>query len=117
MMDTLLLNPTSWDLLVDAKGNIAVASDPYSISQDVASALKTFLGEVYYNTDLGVPYFQSILGYTESASFIAVQLENAALTVPGIVLAQLTGLELKDRILTGTIKVTDENGITNNVTF
>lgn len=116
-MDTLLLNPVSGDMLIDAKGNIAVATNPYSMSQDVASALKTFLGEVYYDTGLGVPYFQNILGYTESASYIAVQLENAALQVPGIVAAQLTGLELNNRVLTGTIKVTDQNGIENNVTF
>lgn len=116
-MDTLLVNPTSWDLLVDANGNIAMASDPYSLSQDIASALKTFLGEVYYNTDLGIPYFQSILGYQESASFIGVELENAALSVPGVVAAQLTGLDYVDRQLIGTLKATDALGIEHNVTF
>lgn len=116
-MYTLLVNPTTWDLLVDAKGNIAMASDPYSLSQNVASALKVFLGEVYYNQDLGVPYFQSLLGYQESAAVIALQLETAALTVPGVVAAQLTGLDYQNRALTGTIKVTDQNGVDRDVTF
>jgi len=116
-MNTLLCNPTTWDLLVDAKGNIAMAGEPYSLAQNIASALKTFLGEVYYNQDLGVPYFQDILGYTESASFLAVQFENAALSVPGVVTAQLTGLDFQDRKLTGTLKATDALGVAHNVTF
>ena len=41
-MNTLLLDLTNWDLLVDASGNIAVASDPYSVAQDVASAVRVF---------------------------------------------------------------------------
>lgn len=116
-MDTLLLNPTTWDLLIDAKGNIAMASAPYSLSQDIASAIKVFLGEAYYNHDLGIPYFESILGYAESASFLAVQFETAALTVPGIVVAQLTGLDFQNRQLVGTLKATDAFGIAHNVTF
>jgi len=58
-MDTLLLDLDNWDLTVDAAGNWAVASPPYAIAQDVASAIKTFqlqagpndpvLGECWYD--------------------------------------------------------------------
>jgi hypothetical protein len=44
MSDTLLLDVTRWDLVLDSARNIAVAATPYSISQDVASAVKTNLG-------------------------------------------------------------------------
>ena len=117
MANTILLNPVTWDMLVDAQGNIAMASEPYSLAQDVASAIKTFLGEAYYNTNLGVPYFQNILGYTESASYLATQFEAAALSVPDIVSAQLTSLALTDRSLTGTLKFTDAAGVERNITF
>jgi hypothetical protein len=59
---TLLLDTATWDLVLDVKGNIAIASEPYSLAQDAASAIKTFLGEVWYDTTQGVPYFEQILG-------------------------------------------------------
>jgi hypothetical protein len=58
---TLLLDRSLWDLTLDINGNIAMASEPYAIAQDVASACRTFLGECYYDTSQGVPYFQGML--------------------------------------------------------
>jgi len=59
-LSTLLLDLSSWDLVLDASGNIAVASPPYSTNQDVASACRTFLGECWYDRTQGVPYLQQI---------------------------------------------------------
>ncbi len=50
------LDTVAWDLTVDTTGNIAVASNPYSMAQDAASAIRTFQGEVYYDTTLGIPF-------------------------------------------------------------
>jgi hypothetical protein len=110
MADTLLLDRDLWDLVVDASGNLAIASDTYSVVQDVASACRTFLGEVYYDTTDGVPYFQSILGKAPSASFIKSQLVIAASSVPGCnnPIVYLTGLVA--RKLTGQVQFTDSNG-------
>ena len=55
-MDTLLLDVAAWDLVQDALGNIAVATEPYSLAQDAASAIKTFLGECYLDTTYGIAY-------------------------------------------------------------
>ena len=41
-MNTLLLDQTAWDLVLDSAGNIALAAVPYARAQDVASAIKTF---------------------------------------------------------------------------
>lgn len=116
-MDTLLLDIDLWDLVLDASGNLAVATDVYSVAQDVASACRTFLGEVYYNTTDGVPYFQSILGQVPSASFIKSQLVTAASSVPGCngPVVFLTGLA--GRALTGQVQFTDSNGTTQVATF
>ena len=46
-MNTLYLDPQSWDLVLDAAGNIAMAKDPYAKAQDVASACRLFSGELY----------------------------------------------------------------------
>ncbi len=62
--------------------NIAVATDPYSVAQDVASAVRTFVGECYYQTNLGIPYFQQILGQLPALAFVKAQICAAAATVP-----------------------------------
>ncbi len=116
-MKTILLDPNGWDFLLDSSGDIAVADNPYAIAQDVASACKLFLGELYYDTSKGVPYFQSILAQDPSAAFIIAQLEAAALTVPEVVEAQVTALFNDNRTLSGNVRVIDLTGQSHNVKF
>jgi hypothetical protein len=52
-MKTLLLVTDKWDLCLDANGNIASAEPPYARAQDVASALRLFAAELWYDTSLG----------------------------------------------------------------
>lgn len=113
-MNTLLLHPTAWDLLVDASGNIALASNPYAISQDVASACKLALGELWYNTDKGIPYFQSILGYRPSISQLKKEFEQATLSVPEVSTASVNINQYQDRNLSGNVSFT-ANSITGTV--
>lgn len=116
-MDTLLLDPVAWDLLVDSNGNIAMASNPYSIAQDVASAIRLFAGELYYNTSKGVPYFDSILGQSNAAAAIKIQVEKAAMTVPEVVQARCTELYNTDNVWTGTVEIIDQTGAAQNIQF
>ena len=67
-MKTLFLLPSTNDLCLDVFGNIAVASDPYSLAQDVASAIKTFLGDCFFDTTIGIPYWSTILGQVPNLS-------------------------------------------------
>ena len=66
-MKTLLLDRTQWDLVQDANGNIALATEPYARAQDVASACRLFRGELWYDTAAGIPYFEDILGKSPPA--------------------------------------------------
>ena len=116
-MKTLLLDRTAWDLVLDASGNIACATDPYQVAQDVASAIRTFQGECWYQTTIGIPYWQSVLGQLPRPSFIRSELVNAALTVPNVASATVTSLVLNDRQIAGVIDVTDTSGNTQTVTF
>ena len=111
-MNTLLLDLDNWDLTVDASGNIAMASEPYSIAQDVASACRLFLGELYYDNTQGVPYFDEILGENPPISLVQAKIEAAAMTVPDVVSAQCFITQESNRTLTGQIQVTDTNGTT-----
>jgi hypothetical protein len=116
-MNTLLLSVSEWDLVLDAKGNIAMAEEPYALAQDVASAIKTFLGEVWYNTELGVPYFQQILGRAPTITVFKQYLIEAALTVPGVVTADCTIQSFEGRTVAGQVIFTDSNGQTGTVTI
>lgn len=109
-MRTELLDVLRWDVILDADGNEAVATAPYSVAQDVASACRTFRGEVYYNTTLGVPYIGQILGKEPSNAFVKAQLEAAAAAVPGCNNPQAFITGLSGRQLTGQVQFTDDNG-------
>jgi hypothetical protein len=85
---TFLLDWSTGDSCLDAQGNVAVADAPYSIAQDVATALSTFLGEPWYDNSRGVPYWQGIFGQRPPASYVTSQLEAQALLVPDVATAQ-----------------------------
>lgn len=116
-MNTLLLDQTTWDLCADAAGNIAMASDPYAIAQDVASAVRTFVREVWYDSTDGIPYFSEVLGQYPPAQLVRSLIETQAKTVAGVAKAVCTLLSLVDRTLTGTIQVTTSTGVTIPVSF
>ena len=109
-MKTLLLDLTLWDLVLDASGGIAVAADPYSVAQDVASACRTFIGECWYDTSIGISYFQQVLGHTPPLALVKQQLVDAALTVPGCSNPVVYLSAVSERSLTGQVQFTDSNG-------
>jgi hypothetical protein len=117
MLNTLLLDTVVWDLVLDASGNIAMATPDYSVAQDVASAIRTFLGEVWYDTTQGVPYFQQVLGKLPPASVLIKYLELAALGVPGVVSARCTIQSSNGRVAKGELQFIDENGQAQGVSF
>lgn len=113
-MHTLYLNPETWDLSLDAYGNIAYAKDPYSKAQDVASAIKLFRGELYYNTEKGIPYFDETFNKKQSLALYRKRLQDAALSVPGVVSAT-SNIKNENRTVTGDVTFTDKNGQTLSV--
>ena len=109
-MRTLLLDRTTWDLCLDSNGNIAVASDPYSIAQDVASAIRLYLGELYYDTTQGVPYNSEILGHNPPIPLLKAAFEAAAMTVPEVKSATCYIQSAVGRKVTGQVQVTSTSG-------
>jgi len=116
-MSTLLLDQAYWDLCVDASGNIAVASEPYSLAQDVASACRLFLGELWYDTDKGIPYFEEILGQLPTEATLKQYLINAALGVVGVASADVVIGSFDNRTITGQIQFVDDFGGSYSVGF
>jgi len=109
-MDTLLIDTEDWDLCVDASRHIAVAKNPYALAQGAACAIKAFKGENYYNIDLGIPYYEQILGKSPPLSLIKANLVAAAETVPEVVSARAFVSSFKDGIFSGQVQVVDAAG-------
>lgn len=116
-MSSLLLDQTAWDLVLDANGNIARADAPYAIAQDVACAVRTFLGEIYYDTTRGIPYWTKVLGKLPPASLLIEMINNEALTVPGVVTVQTFITSFSGRAITGNIQFVDVNNVNHTVNF
>lgn len=110
MASTLYLDRKAWDLVVDANGNIAVATAPYAYAQDAASECRTFAGECYYDTARGIPYLSQILGKSTPIEYTKAQLVAAALNVPDVVSAKAYLTSSSARTLGGQIQITDSSG-------
>jgi hypothetical protein len=110
MAKTLLLDTVLWDLVLDTSGNIAVASEPYALAQDAASAIRLFQGELYYDTTQGVPYWTQVLGKTPNISLMKQLFANAALTVPGVKAARVFINSVSERRVTGQVQITTATG-------
>lgn len=117
MADTLLLDTALWDLVLDAYGNIAMATDPYAQAQDAASAIKLFQGELYYDTLQGVPYWAQILGAAPPLSLLKAKFEVAAKTVPGVVAARCFISSISGREVKGQVQVTNSAGLSATAAF
>jgi hypothetical protein len=115
-MQTLLLDTQSWDLVLDASGNIAVAGNPYSLAQDAASADRTFLGECYWDTTLGVDFIGKIFGKNIPLAILKQAMIDEALTVPEVVSANFIVQTLNGRTLTGQIQVVGSSGVASQAT-
>lgn len=107
---TLLLNPQTWDLLVTASNDIAVADTPYAQAQNAACAIKLFEGEDYYDVARGVPYWDQILGRWPPVSLMKSLFIQAAMTVPFVKSAQCFIESIEDRRPKGQVLVTLDSG-------
>ena len=114
-MRTLFLMPDSWDLALDASGNIAVASDVYQQAQDISSAVRTFSRDLYYDQNEGIPYFEAVLGqHGFPLSLYKMYVEDAARSIPGVVSVNAQ-LRISGRAGTGSILFTNDENQTGQI--
>jgi hypothetical protein len=118
---TMLLTPATWDLALDSFGNMALASTspPNNLAQDAASAIKLFsdvggpgVGEYWWDTTQGVPYFTQIFGRNAPLDLVKQKEVMAAISVPGVAAAQCFISALSGRQLSGQVQVVSQAGQT-----
>lgn len=105
-MNSISLSPL-WDIGADSQNNIALVTNANAVAQNVATICRTFKGEAYYDTTIGIPYLSQVLGKSQQPTLLGSLLEDAALTVPDVKGAKVeltTGL---DRVAHGSINLVD----------
>jgi len=108
---TLMLDPVTWDLVLGANGSAAIATPPYSLAQNAASAIKLLPGTLWYDTAQGV----NLLG--QPLNLIRANCIAAAKTVPGVVSAQVFFTSFENRCLQGQVQITAADGTVSAATF
>lgn len=103
MANSIPLNTSTWDIGLDAAGDLTLLDPDSSIAQDVASAVRTFQGECWYNNTLGMPYFQAIFGRAPPNSFVVNNIKTQAMTVVGVNSVNVLGAGLQGRNFKGVI--------------
>jgi hypothetical protein len=73
------------DIYLDANGNLAIVFDIQAVLQACAQAAQTLLGELIYNIDIGIPYFQTLWIGTPNIQQFNAALRAAFLAVPNVV--------------------------------
>ena len=109
-MTSLLLDDKTWDLVADASNNIAICSAPYSVIQDVANAIRTVLGEVWFNTSLGIDYFGLVLGRAPSLALLKNAIVQCAESVLNVSSAKCVINSFQNRVLSGQVQVVTTSG-------
>jgi hypothetical protein len=75
-----------------------------------------FLGELWFDTTQGIPYFQLILGKLPPAQIVRQLYITAAESVTGIASANMFFSSFDKRVLAGQIQATSNDGTTITVT-
>ena len=116
MTTTIFLDPRTWDMTLDANGNIAVATSTYQKAQDIASSCRVFIGDLYFKQNEGIPYLESILGRNKyPIGLYQSELYRRAMSVDGVVSVNIKLNQLSERELTGMIEFTDIEGRSGSV--
>lgn len=119
-MKTWLLDVNTWDICLDANGNWAIAEAPYSLAQDVATAVRTFLSEVWFDDTLGIDWYGQFLGHTPQLTVLQEAIVNAALgAVPKTAdvyvksaVCVIQSFDPTTREVVGQVQFVDSNGNT-----
>src|SRR5690606_36765678 len=91
-MQTLLANVNSTipgvafnDSYLNAQGNISLSYDLQAVSQGCAQAAQTVLGEIIFNTNQEIPFFQTIWEGIPNVQQYTAALRVAFINAPNVV--------------------------------
>lgn len=102
-----------WDLQLDGNGNVETCRKAEAICQNVCNECRLFRNDAYFRYGEGIAWFSDQLGKPLQKVVTESRLREAALAVKGVLAVQsieLRGLDSVSRKLTGTLRITTEEG-------
>lgn len=80
----LRLDTVNTDIVLE-NGDLALIEDSDAVAQHIRQRLKTFYGEWFLDTSVGVPYYQDILRKNPNPDVVEQLLRNEILGTPGVI--------------------------------
>lgn len=101
----------NWDIALNDNGGLSTAEDAYAVAQNVASAVRLFTNDAYFDTDAGIPHFEVTFKRNPDVSIIRSRIKTAAEAVAGVRSARVELRQVSSAcVLQGTIFLTLTNG-------
>lgn len=72
------------DIYLDSHGNIAMSFDQNCLLEECSQVARTLLGEMIFNTDLGIPYFETVWAGVPNIAQFTASLRQSFLNVAGV---------------------------------
>ena len=98
------------DLFLDESGNIAIVTNLQAVLQGCEQAVKTLLGELVLQTDLGVPYFEAVFVGTPNLAVFEQSIRQAILSIPGVIQVLTLDTSVTGEVLTYNAVIETEYG-------
>lgn len=119
-----------WDLVLSGIGMLSAidsnAVDEHTgahtgeasyCAQTVANSCRLFRDDAYFFPHDGIPYFENVLGRKPPESLVHSYLRDAAMLVPLVRDVKILNYTQSNRVITGQIRITTENGSIEDVSF
>lgn len=81
----LAIDPATNDLFVDRTANLALVYDAEAVGQHVRQRLKTFQGEWFLDTEVGMPWLKDIFGKAYNPALSEAIVKAEILDTKGVV--------------------------------
>ena len=110
-MTGIALDETN-DIYIDENKNLALCRDIEAVKTSVSCATKTNHGEIVLNTNLGIPYFETIFTAHPDIELWKSYMKEAILAVPKVlgILAFKTYIDYQKSLLKYTVVINTEYG-------
>jgi len=103
------------NFLISLSGDFVILTGIEQVGQDSWLAAQCFVGDIYFDTPTGIPYFEDILGGNPPDSLIAHDYIKTISDVTGVDDVSVANILRQNRIIQPTITVLDFEG--SEVTF
>lgn len=97
-----------WKGLPDGTFDLVMAEGADAVAQQIKIVLKTFMGEWFLDTTVGIPYFEDILKKNPRSEVVETVLRGKIASVTGVTRVTAFDISIDNRLRTMTINYSAE---------